>query len=141
MNKRKSNSNTSITKKARNWFIIIGFAAGLIFLLAGKKVVKYTSTDSYCTSCHIHPMADQSWLLSTHHKTRSGNIIHCSECHLPPEGHGYLIAKAKHGFKDVYGYFFKDSADINWQAKKQLENEGSVKRVKRNPKKNKKKGK
>jgi sulfatase modifying factor 1 len=122
MNKRNSSSKSSITKRARNWFILIGFAAGIIFLIAGKKVVKYTSTDSYCVSCHIHPMADQSWLLSTHHRTRSGNIIHCADCHLPPEGHGYLIAKAKHGFKDAYGYFFKDSADINWQAKKQLDN-------------------
>jgi sulfatase modifying factor 1 len=122
MNKRNNRRTTLFTGKAKTWFIVIGFAAGIIFLVAGKKVVKYTSTDSYCISCHIHPMADQSWLLSTHHRTRSGNIIHCADCHLPPEGKGYLIAKAKHGFKDAYGYFFKDSADINWQAKKQLEN-------------------
>jgi sulfatase modifying factor 1 len=121
MNKRNSNSNTSITKRAKTWFIILGFTAGLIFLIGGKKVVKYTSSDSYCMSCHIHPMADQSWLLSTHHKTASGVVVHCAECHLPPEGQGYLFAKAKHGFKDVYGYLFKDSAEINWQEKKQLE--------------------
>ena len=33
-----------------------------------------------------------------------------------------MFAKAKHGLKDVYGYFFKDSAEINWQEKKLLEN-------------------
>ena len=38
------------------------------------------------------------------------------------KGQGYLFAKAKHGFKDVYGYFFKDSAKINWEEKKLLEN-------------------
>ena len=67
-------------------------------------------------------MADQSWKLSTHYNNRSGNIIHCADCHLPPEGPGYLFAKAKHGLKDVYGYLFKDSAKINWQEKKLLEN-------------------
>jgi formylglycine-generating enzyme required for sulfatase activity len=115
-------NRTSIPRRTKTWLIILGFAIGIVFLFGGKKVVKYTSTDKYCMSCHIHPLADESWLLSTHHKTRSGNIIHCSECHLPPEGHGYLYAKAKHGFKDVYGYLFKDSAEINWQEKKLLEN-------------------
>ena len=67
-------------------------------------------------------MADQSWKLSTHYNNPSGNIIHCADCHLPPEGRGYLFAKAKHGLKDIYGYFFKDSAKINWQEKKLLEN-------------------
>ena len=67
-------------------------------------------------------MADQNWKLSTHFNNPSGNIVHCVDCHLPPEGHGYLLAKTKHGFKDVYGYFFKDSASINWQEKKLLEN-------------------
>jgi formylglycine-generating enzyme required for sulfatase activity len=67
-------------------------------------------------------MADQSWKLSSHYNNPTGDIVHCVDCHLPPEGHGYLFAKAKHGFKDDYGYFFKDSAKINWEAKKLLEN-------------------
>lgn len=67
-------------------------------------------------------MADQSWRLSTHYNNPSGNIVHCSDCHLPPEGHGYLLGKIKHGSKDLYGYLFKDSAKINWEQKKLLEN-------------------
>lgn len=63
-------------------------------------------------------MADQSWKLSTHYNNASGTIIHCADCHLPPEGHGYLAAKAKHGLKDIYGYLFRDSAKINWEEKK-----------------------
>ena len=73
-------------------------------------------------SCHIHMDADRNWKLSTHYNNASGTIIHCSECHLPPEGHGYLYAKAKHGLKDIYGYYFKDSSKIDWQKKKLLEN-------------------
>ncbi len=87
------------------------------------SVLTYTSSDKYCVSCHIHPLADQSWKLSSHYNNRTGNIVHCVDCHLPPKGHfGYLYAKAKHGSKDVYGYIFKDSAKINWDEIKLLDN-------------------
>jgi formylglycine-generating enzyme len=104
------------------WLILTGIIIAIILLKSGNAVVSYTSSDKYCISCHIHPQADMAWKLSTHYNNSSGNVIHCAECHLPPEGQGYLFAKAKHGFKDVYGYFFKDSAEINWQEKKLLEN-------------------
>ena len=109
-------------RRTKAGFIIIGILIALIFLKSGKAVLSYTSSDKYCVSCHIHPMADQSWKLSAHYNNRTGTIVHCIECHLPPEGHGYLFAKAKHGFKDAYGFFFKDSTKINFQAKKLLEN-------------------
>jgi formylglycine-generating enzyme required for sulfatase activity len=108
--------------KTKIWLIVLGFFLGIVVLLSGRKVVHYTSTDKYCQSCHIHPMADQSWLLSTHYNNPSGNIVHCAECHLPPEGKGYLLAKAKHGAVDIYGYLFKDSAELNWEEKRLLEN-------------------
>jgi formylglycine-generating enzyme len=115
-------TGTFISRRKKIWFIIVGFIACLILLKSAKTVVTFTSTDKYCTSCHIHPLADMSWKFSTHYNNASGNVVHCTECHLPPEGHGYLFAKAKHGMKDIYGYFFKDSAKINWQEKKLLEN-------------------
>ncbi len=122
MNIRKSRKRTSVTGKTKVWYIIVGLIIGFIILKSGKAVVSYTSSDSYCVSCHVHPQADAAWRLSTHYNNRSGNIVHCVDCHLPPEGHGYLFAKAKHGFKDIYGYFFKDSASFNWEAKKSLAN-------------------
>lgn len=109
--------------RKRNLFLIFaGFIVAVIVLRSGKAFIAYTSSDRYCISCHIHPVADQAWKLSTHYNNSSGTITHCTDCHLPPEGNGYLFAKAKHGFKDIYGYFFKDSARINWQEKKLLEN-------------------
>lgn len=115
-------SRLKISKSKKLWLVFAGFIICLGFLRSGKTVLKYTSTDSYCISCHIHPHADQSWKLSTHYNNKSGTIVHCTECHLPPEGEAYIFAKTKHGFKDIYGYLFKDSADINWEKKKQLEN-------------------
>ncbi len=104
-------------------FLLVGSGILLcgLFLLSLNKVSDYTSTDKYCVSCHIHPIQDQNWRLSEHYNNKSGFVTHCVECHLPPKGHGYLFAKAKHGIKDVYGKLFKDSASIDWEAKKPLE--------------------
>jgi formylglycine-generating enzyme required for sulfatase activity len=108
--------------KRKLLLVIAGFVIALILLKSGQYAVHYTSSDKYCVSCHIHPLADESWRFSPHYNNRTGNIIHCSQCHLPPEGEGYLYNKARQGLKDVYGYLFKDSAKINWQEKKLLEN-------------------
>ncbi|MEI6678301.1 MAG: SUMF1/EgtB/PvdO family nonheme iron enzyme [Mariniphaga sp.] len=94
----------------------------LILLVSIEKTANYTSADTYCMSCHVHPWAEESWKLSPHHNNRTGVTVHCVECHLPPKGEGYLFAKAKHGAADVYGKYFKDSAKINWESKKLLEN-------------------
>jgi sulfatase modifying factor 1 len=117
-----SQRKTFVGRKTKVWFFILGLLVCVPIFFSGKKVFHITSTDRYCMSCHTHPAADQSWKLSTHYNNKSGTIIHCVECHLPPEGHGYITAKAKHGFKDVYGYYFRDSAAIDWQKKKLLEN-------------------
>jgi formylglycine-generating enzyme required for sulfatase activity len=114
--------NASVSRRTKAGFVLIGIIIFCLVSFSARKVIKYTSTDKYCMSCHIHPTADQSWKLSTHYNNKSGVIVHCAQCHLPPEGDGYLFAKAKHGIKDVYGYLFKDSAEINWQKKKLLEN-------------------
>jgi formylglycine-generating enzyme required for sulfatase activity len=123
MNLDKHQSQTKVSRKVKVWLILAGVAICLLFMRSAKFVLNYTSTDKYCVSCHIHPMADASWKLGAHYNNRTGNIVHCVECHLPPEGHiGHLTAKAKHGFKDVYGYLFKDSAKINWEEIKLVDN-------------------
>jgi len=109
-------------RKVKLNFFATGFIVCLILIFAAGKAIKYTSTDNYCMSCHIHPHAEQTWRLSTHYNNKSGTIVHCVECHLAPEGKGYLFTKAKHGLKDLYGYWFKDSASINWEAKRLVEN-------------------
>jgi len=122
MKLRSYKKNTRVSGRRSLWLIIAGIILALIVLKAGKVAVSYTSADEYCMSCHVHPHADQSWRLSTHYNNSSGVIVHCTECHIPPQGQGYLYAKAKHGLKDIYGYLFKDSSEINWEQKKLLEN-------------------
>ncbi len=101
--------------------LLIGFVIGIAVMISGNKVIEKTSTDESCDQCHVHPHATDSWKLSTHHDNPSGVHIHCVDCHLPPKGHGYLTEKAKLGMKDLYGYWFKDTADFNWNAKSTLE--------------------
>ena len=114
----KQAKNRSTTKG-----LIMSFGAFLFLaiILIFNTISSYTSTDKYCMTCHVHPRAEENWKLSTHVNNKSGVTVHCVECHLPPKGEGYLFAKVRHGAKDVYGKFFKDSASINWESKKLLE--------------------
>jgi formylglycine-generating enzyme len=85
------------------------------------KVYDYTSTDEFCMSCHVHPHAEDAWKLSSHYDNKSGIIVHCVQCHLPPPGSvNHLTAKAATGARDVYAMIFKDTDKINWDAKRQL---------------------
>ncbi len=86
----------------------------------GKEADRYTSTDSYCNSCHVHEHAHNSWLQTPHNHTAKQKV-HCVDCHLPPRGQGFYKEKTKAGIRDIYAYYFKDSADFNWQQKSQVE--------------------
>ncbi len=81
----------------------------------------YTSTDEFCMSCHVHPHAEEAWKLSTHYDNKSGIVVHCVQCHLPPKGtFRHYREKAITGARDVYGFLFKDPEQINWEAKRQI---------------------
>ncbi|NJK97999.1 MAG: SUMF1/EgtB/PvdO family nonheme iron enzyme [Bacteroidales bacterium] len=108
-------------KRAFLWFTLLGIAGTIFLSSLGNRVINYTSTDSYCMSCHVHPHAENSWKLGAHHNNRTGVIVHCTDCHLPPKGHGYLYAKAKHGMTDLYGYLFKDTSEYHWESKRTVE--------------------
>ena len=103
--------------KKKNWrFIILGAILCYLLIASINGATKYTSSDKYCQSCHVHTESDAAWKLSTHYDNGSGVIVHCVDCHLPPKGEGHLWAKIKHGSKDFYSNTFKDTEKINWQA-------------------------
>lgn len=102
------------------WFLP-GLIIGALLILGGGKALHMTSTNDYCVSCHIHPMADASWKKSVHYDTRSGYRISCVDCHLPPKGEGYLWAKGKTGLRDLWSKWTKDSASFNWEDRGRLE--------------------
>ncbi|HSL86748.1 MAG TPA: SUMF1/EgtB/PvdO family nonheme iron enzyme, partial [Bacteroidales bacterium] len=107
-------------KKILIWFLP-GLVIGMLFILGAGKLIRVTSTNEFCMSCHIHPLADNSWKRSVHYETGSGHRVGCAECHLPPWGEGYLWAKTTTGLRDLYGYLFKDTASFDWEAKSRLD--------------------
>ena len=101
--------------------IVIGILIGLVLVVAGYTANKLTSTNEFCESCHVHPQATQSWRLSTHYDTKSGVIVRCVECHLPPGGVSYLMEKARLGIRDLFSKIFKDTSKIDWEEKSRLD--------------------
>jgi len=107
-------------KKTLIWFLGGGII-GSLFIIGGSKALVMTSTNDYCISCHIHPMADASWKKSVHYDTRSGYRIACVDCHLPPKGEGYLWAKGTTGLRDLWSKWTKDSSSFKWEDRRRLE--------------------
>ncbi len=101
--------------------ILTGSVLGIVFLLAAHEGSRLSSTDTFCESCHVHPHSTISWKLSTHYKNKTGMVIHCVDCHLPPEGVAFYTEKALTGSRDIYGKLFTDVSKIDWEAKSVLE--------------------
>ncbi len=108
-------------KKFGRLLILAGMVVAAVMIFLGNKAVIGTSTDEFCASCHIHPHSTQSWKLSTHYDNKRGIHVHCVECHLPPNGEGYLMEKARTGLRDIWSKVFKDPESFNWEAKSQIE--------------------
>ena len=98
-----------------------GLIVGILLMFAGIRAVHNTSSNDYCISCHIHPAADASWKRSVHYQTESGFRTGCVDCHLPPQGDGYLWAKTTTGLRDLWSMWTKDSASFNWEDRGRLE--------------------
>jgi formylglycine-generating enzyme required for sulfatase activity len=102
-------------------YFLLAFIIGSIFILGVKWSADYTSTNSFCESCHVHPQATATWKQGPHFDNESGVAVGCVQCHLPPGGAEYMIEKVKTGVRDVYGTWFKDPSKINWEEKSQRE--------------------
>ncbi len=99
-----------------------GIILGALLFISGEKIIRKTSSNDYCISCHIHPGADASWKKSVHYETQSGYRVACVDCHLPPKGDGYLWAKGTTGLRDLWSMWTKDSASFDWEERRRLEN-------------------
>jgi formylglycine-generating enzyme required for sulfatase activity/nitrate/TMAO reductase-like tetraheme cytochrome c subunit len=100
---------------------IWGLATGMVAIIGARGANDLTSTDSFCDACHVHPHAARSWTQSTHYATRSGTVVHCVECHLPPGGVAYAAHKTRLGVRDVVGTIFGEQDSLYWEERSQLE--------------------
>lgn len=108
-----------LNKKMALLPLLIGIIITILFITGINRVLVVTSKDEYCMSCHVHTSADMAWQWSTHVNNNGGVTVHCVECHLPPKHKvvKYTLHKAKAGFRDLYSFYFKDTADIDWAVK------------------------
>ncbi len=105
----------------KKYLLLITFITGVIFVLIIRTGLRYTSADPFCDACHVHPHSTLSWKQSTHKDTKSGTVVHCVDCHLPPDGLAYVAEKMKSGGRDLFATVFKDVSKINWDLKSRRE--------------------
>ena len=126
----KSKKNNSFNSKERTPFykrksfpFLIGITVGLLLAVSLYRTSVHFSTNESCAICHVHPHAEESWRQSKHVMNRSGTMVNCVDCHLPPKTQtwDHYSAKLKLGVTDLWGYMFKDSANYNWELKSELE--------------------
>ena len=98
-----------------------GIGTGILLMLLLRGGNSLTSSDGFCESCHVHPHVTSSWQQSTHYVTKSGTVVHCVECHLPPGGVAYVTQKARLGIRDAFGTIFRDQDSIYWEERSRLE--------------------
>lgn len=109
-------------KKRVFWIVIVALLVGISLTITLNHVYVNSSTNESCVSCHIHPHSEKSWKLSVHNNSKSGVKTDCADCHLPPKGDfNHFKAKASTGLKDLWSYTTKDSSEIDWQSKRELE--------------------
>ncbi|MDR2585957.1 MAG: NapC/NirT family cytochrome c, partial [Prevotellaceae bacterium] len=106
-------------KFKKSTLFLSGLCMGVVAVIMLYQVSVYTSSDNYCMSCHVHPHVEESWKLSVHYNNRSGTKVGCVDCHLPPKSDtwAHYTSKLRSGIKDVWGYYFKDSANFDWDQK------------------------
>ncbi len=83
-------------------------AGGLVLGVVGVAGFNYsmhaTSTDEFCTSCHV--MADNAGMMmvgTTHHMNSSGVRPGCSDCHIPKEFGAKMVRKIQ-ASREVWGW-------------------------------------
>lgn len=102
--------------------LAVGLGVGIAVVLGAEQMDIYTSTDEFCTSCHLtgEYIAKSPTFLASTHRTRAGGVRPgCADCHIPK---GLVAATWTHvvkGVQDLYGqvrYDYRDPAV--WQARR-----------------------
>lgn len=100
--------------------LFVGAAVGgfltLMAVIASAFIVEATSTDAFCTRCHVMVPFKQAWEESVHGGNNpQGFKAQCTDCHLPHTNVvEYMVAKAQTGIHDVVANMTIDPATHDW---------------------------
>jgi len=98
--------------------LAIGFACALILLALSGVALHYSSTTSFCMSCHeMRVVGEQGWMFGKHYDNPSGVVAECRDCHIPPGLVAHLWVNARCGTKNLWVHFFgqSDPMKIDWE--------------------------
>lgn len=81
---------------------VIIIAIVILLIVVNVAALKFTSTPSFCGSCHYMTESKESWEVSEHY-----DAAKCLDCHADPGMIGYLMAKMN-GVKELYVHMTQD---------------------------------
>jgi len=102
--------------------LLVAAAIGAGGMLVSVAINHYTSTDSFCTSCHTMTLqaSDPYFLKSVHRSNPEGVRPSCGECHIPTSNwflETYVHASS--GLRDVFVTMTHDFSDPKaWEARR-----------------------
>lgn len=82
-------------------FLLLVFAAGIIFAGMANVGISLTNEMGFCTSCHSMQVNLEEYKQTVHYQNASGVRATCSDCHVPKPFIPKMIAKVI-AAKDVY---------------------------------------
>lgn len=78
------------------------FVIGLLFWGGFRAAMTLTDSIEFCTACHSMQTNYVEYKASTHYQNPMGVRAVCSDCHVPNDAWGYLVAKIK-ASQDLWG--------------------------------------
>lgn len=91
--------------------LVIGILAGMILLGGSVAAIKWTSTESFCISCHsMEANAYAEYEGTIHDENRTGIRATCSDCHVPNDPIGMIVRKIQ-ASREVYHHFVTGKID------------------------------
>jgi len=121
-----SNIIGKIFKAVRKHTLVFlaGFIFAILCFVGLNAAMEPFSTLEYCGSrCHEMQTAYKTWEISEHGMGKTGTLVGCVDCHLPPRDKFFthIAAKAYFGAKDIYKHHFGPEYDLEKIRKKVLD--------------------
>lgn len=101
-------------------FTTAGVLLGLLLALGAEKADQFTTTDAFCTGCHVmQTMAERETYLNSAHRTSATGIqAGCADCHVPTGLVAASWAHVRDGTRDLYVEMTTDFTPEEWQQRR-----------------------
>ena len=90
--------------------ILAGVLFGTFGTMTSNKVLEWTNSEAFCTSCHTMEYNLTEYTGTVHDVSKTGIRATCSQCHVPEQGLN-LIARKIEASNDVYQHFIGKTID------------------------------